>query len=228
MAIDYSQMELRIMADISKDQTLSQDFIDGKDIHSATASRILGKELDEVSKKDRNLGKTINFGMIFGQTGYGLARLLDIDVEESSRYINEYFEVYSGVEEYMRNTEKEAREKGYVQTMFGTTRNVSGLRSKNRRMSSAAAREAINMPIQGTEADIMKYVMIKLQDMINEKYLKKAYMLLQIHDEIVFEVKEDLMSDFKTEAQDIMINIVKLDVPLKTHVSVGNSWDELK
>jgi DNA polymerase-1 len=132
------------------------------------------------------------------------------------------------VEEYMRNTEKEAREKGYVQTMFGTTRNVSGLRSKNRRMSSAAAREAINMPIQGTEADIMKYVMIKLQDMINEKYLKKAYMLLQIHDEIVFEVKEDLMSDFKTEAQDIMINIVKLDVPLKTHVSVGNSWDELK
>jgi DNA polymerase-1 len=95
-------------------------------------------------------------------------------------------------------------------------------------MSSAAAREAINMPIQGTEADIMKYVMIKLQDMINEKYLKKAYMLLQIHDEIVFEVKEDLMSDFKTEAQDIMINIVKLDVPLKTHVSVGNSWDELK
>jgi DNA polymerase-1 len=228
MAIDYSQMELRIMADISKDQTLSQDFIDGKDIHSATASRILGKELDEVSKKDRNLGKTINFGMIFGQTGYGLARLLDIDVEESSRYINEYFEVYSGVEEYMRNTEKEAREKGYVQTMFGTTRNVSGLRSKNRRMSSAAAREAINMPIQGTEADIMKYVMIKLQDMINEKYPKRAYMLLQIHDEIVFEVKEDLMSDFKTEAQDIMINIVKLDVPLKTHVSVGNSWDELK
>jgi DNA polymerase-1 len=132
------------------------------------------------------------------------------------------------VEEYMRNTEKEAREKGYVQTMFGTTRNVSGLRSKNRRMSSAAAREAINMPIQGTEADIMKYVMIKLQDMINEKYLKKAYMLLQIHDEIVFEVKEDLMSDFKKEAQEIMINIVKLDVPLKTHVSVGNSWDELK
>jgi DNA polymerase-1 len=95
-------------------------------------------------------------------------------------------------------------------------------------MSSAAAREAINMPIQGTEADIMKYVMIKLQDMINEKYPKRAYMLLQIHDEIVFEVKEDLMSDFKTEAQDIMINIVKLDVPLKTHVSVGNSWDELK
>jgi DNA polymerase-1 len=228
MAIDYSQMELRIMADISNDETLSQDFIDGKDIHSATASRILDKDLNEVTKKDRDLGKTINFGMIFGQTGYGLSRLLGIDVEESSRYINEYFEVYSGVEEYMRNTEKEAREKGYVQTMFGTTRNVSGLRSKNRRMSSAAAREAINMPIQGTEADIMKFVMIKVQDMINEKYPKQAYMLLQIHDEILFEVQDSIAEEFQGEAKEIMTNIVKLDVPLKTHISVGNSWNELK
>jgi DNA polymerase-1 len=228
MAIDYSQMELRIMADISKDETLSQDFIDSKDIHTATASRILDKDLDEVTKKERSLGKTINFGMIFGQTSYGLARLLDIDVEESSRYINEYFEIYAGVEEYMRNTEKEAREKGYVQTMFGTTRNVSGLRSRNKRMSSAAGREAINMPIQGTEADIMKFVMIKLQNMIDEKYHRKAHMLLQIHDEILFEVDESEIDEFKEAAQDVMINVVKLDVPLKTHISVGNSWDELK
>jgi DNA polymerase-1 len=228
MAIDYSQMELRIMADISEDKTLSQDFIEGKDIHSATASRILDKELDEVTKKDRNLGKTINFGMIFGQTAYGLSRLLDIDVEESSKYINEYFEAYSGVEEYMRKTEKEARERGYVQTMFGTTRNVAGLRSRNKRMSSAAAREAINMPIQGTEADIMKYVMIKLQEMIDDNYRDKAHMLLQIHDEIVFEVEELVIDNFQEDAQDVMINIVKLDVPLKTHISVGNSWNELK
>ncbi|KUK76151.1 MAG: DNA polymerase I, partial [candidate division WS6 bacterium 34_10] len=228
MAIDYSQMELRIMADISKDETLSQDFIDSKDIHTATASRILDKDLDEVTKKERSLGKTINFGMIFGQTSYGLARLLDIDVEESSRYINEYFEIYPGVEEYMRNTEKEAREKGYVQTMFGTTRNVSGLRSRNKRMSSAAGREAINMPIQGTEADIMKFVMIKLQNMIDDNYNRKAHMLLQIHDEILFEVEESEIDEFKEAAQDVMINVVKLDVPLKTHISVGNSWDELK
>lgn len=228
IAIDYSQMELRIMADISGDKTLAQDFIDGKDIHSATASRILDKKLDEVTKKDRNLGKTINFGMIFGQTGYGLSRLLGIDVEESSRYINEYFEIYSGVEEYMRKTEKEAREKGYVQTMLGTTRNVSGIKSRNQRVSSAAGREAINMPIQGTEADIMKYIMIKLQDLINEKYPDKAYMLLQIHDEILFEVKENVADEFMGEAQDIMTNSIKLDVPIQTHVSIGSSWDELK
>jgi DNA polymerase-1 len=228
MAIDYSQMELRIMADISGDETLSQDFIDGKDIHSATASRILGKELKEVTKEDRDLGKTINFGMIFGQTGYGLSRLLGIEVEKSNRYINEYFEIYSGVESYMRNTEKEAREKGYVQTMFGTTRNVSGLRSKNRRISSSAAREAINMPIQGTEADIMKYIMIQLQELIDDKYDKKAYMLLQIHDEIIFEVERSVMDEFQKEAKDIMTNLVKLDVPIKTHISIGQSWDELK
>jgi DNA polymerase-1 len=228
MAIDYSQMELRIMADISEDETLSKDFIEDKDIHSATASRILDKGLEEINKDDRNLGKTINFGMIFGQTAYGLSRLLGIDVEESSKYIKEYFEVYSGIEEYMRKTEKEARERGYVQTMFGTTRNVAGLRSRNKRMSSAAAREAINMPIQGTEADIMKYVMIKLQDMIDNKYFNQVYMLLQIHDEIIFEVKESIIEEFKQDALEIMRNIVKLNVPLKTHISVGNSWDELK
>jgi DNA polymerase-1 len=112
--------------------------------------------------------------------------------------------------------------------MFGTTRNVSGLRSKNRRISSAATREAINMPIQGTEADIMKYVMIQLQELIDNRYEKKAYMLLQIHDEIIFEVGESVIDEFKKDAEDIMINSVKLDVPIKTHVSVGKSWDELK
>jgi DNA polymerase-1 len=166
--------------------------------------------------------------MIFEHTGYGLSRLLDIDVEQSSKYINDYFEIYPGVEEYMKTTENEAREKGYVQTMFGTTRNVAGMRSKNRRISSSASREAINMPIQGTEADIMKYAMIKLQKLIDEKYEKKAYMLIQIHDEILFEVERSEVDKFQEDAKDIMINAVKLDVPLKTHISVGNSWAELK
>ena len=228
MAIDYSQMELRIMADISEDKALCQDFIDRKDIHSATAARILDKEIEFVSKDERKLGKTINFGMIFGQTGYGLARLLNIDVEVASRYINEYFEAYSGVAEYMENTDKVAREYGYVQTMFGTTRNVRGLRSKNRRMSAAASREAVNMPIQGSEADIMKYIMIKLQELINDKYSDKAYMLLQIHDEIVFEVASDTMEEFSKDAQDIMENSIKLTVPLDIHLSIGDSWDQLK
>jgi DNA polymerase-1 len=112
--------------------------------------------------------------------------------------------------------------------MFGTTRNMSGLRSKNRRISSSSAREAINMPIQGTEADIMKYVMIQLQNLIDEKYSDKAYMILQIHDEIVFEAHESIVDKFKENAKEIMLNSIKLDVPLKTHVSVGDSWDQLK
>lgn len=228
LAIDYSQMELRIMADISKDSVLSQDFIDRKDIHTATAARILDKDMSLISKDERQLGKTINFGMIFGQTSYGLARLLNIDVDVASAYIKEYFEAYSGVGEYMERTQEEAREYGYVQTMFGTTRNVSGLRSRNRRMSAAAGREAINMPIQGSEADIMKYIMIKIQNLIDEKYSDRAYMLLQIHDEILFEVDESVLDEFQKEAQDIMQNSIKLDVPFDIHLSVGDSWDQLK
>ena len=226
--IDYSQIELRIMADISGDKVLSRDFLEDKDIHTATASRIFDKEISEVTKEERSLGKTINFGMIFGQTGYGLSRLLGIDVEKSSRYIKEYFEIYIGVKEYMEKTKQEARERGYIQTMFGTTRNVPGLRSRNSRMSAAAAREAINMPIQGTEADIMKYVMIKLQDLIDKKYKGEAYMLLQIHDEIVFEVKEGTVKDFQKDAEKTMLGSIKLNVSFKTHISVGNSLDELK
>jgi DNA polymerase-1 len=128
----------------------------------------------------------------------------------------------------MKKTEKEAREKGYVQTMFGTTRNMSGLRSKSRRISSSAAREAINMPIQGTEADIMKYIMIKLQNLIDEKYEDKAYMILQIHDEIIFEAHESVIEKFKEDAKETMLDSIKLNVPLKTHVTVGDSWDKLK
>jgi len=216
MAIDYSQMELRIMADIAKDSALTKDFIDKLDIHSATAARILDKDIEKVTKKERSLGKTINFGMIFGQTAYGLARLLEIDVEKSSEYIRDYFEAYVGVGEYMKKIETTARDRGYVQTMFGTTRNMRGLKSRNRRIASASAREAINMPIQGSEADIMKYVMIKLQSLIDEKYGGQAFMLLQIHDEILFEIEKSIQKEFEKDAKDIMLNSVKLDVPLES------------
>lgn len=228
MGADYSQMELRIMADMAQDETMINDFIEGRDIHTSTAARILDKDIETISKDERSLGKTINFGMVFGQTAYGLSRLLGIDVEESNRYINEYFEIYPGIEEYMRSIEKYAREYGYVQSMFGTTRNVAGLRSKNRRISSSAAREAINMPIQGTEADIMKYIMIKLQELINEKFNEKVFMLLQIHDEIIFEIKREFLEDFREEAELVMTNEVKLTLPIDLHISTADSWDKLK
>jgi len=166
--------------------------------------------------------------MIFGQTAFGLSSLLGIDRETAGTYINSYFEHYKGVEEYMRKIEYEAFEKGYVQTMFGTTRNISGIRSQNRRARAAAAREAINMPIQGSEADIMKLVMRDIYSLIEKEYPKQSYILLQIHDEILFEVKEGSVKEFSEKVKKIMLESVSLDVPLDVHISIGDSLSELK
>lgn len=228
VGIDYSQIELRIMADISKDNLLIKDFNDDLDIHKTTAARLLDKEIDEVTKKERSLGKTVNFAVLFGQTAYGLASMLGIDSDVAAEYIQSYFEHYKGVEEYIRGLEKEAYKKGYVQSMFGTTRHIKGLRSKNIRMMRAAQREAINMPIQGSEADIMKLAMIKLDEMIEEKFKEKAYILLQIHDELIFEVQSDKVTEFIKEAETLMQGVVSLEVPLVVHSSVGDNMAELK
>jgi DNA polymerase-1 len=228
VAMDYSQIELRIMADISKDDLLIKDFKDKLDIHKATAARLLKKEVEEVTKKERSLGKTVNFGILFGQTAYGLANMLGIESEIASEYIQSYFEQYKGVEEYIRGLEKEAYKKGYVQTMFATTRHIKGLRSKNTRMVRAAQREAVNMPIQGSEADIMKLAMIKLDELIEKEFKENAYILLQIHDELIFEVKESEVDKFVKKAKEIMENVVSLNVPLSVHSSVGDNMAELK
>lgn len=228
VAMDYSQMELRIMADISKDDLLIADFKDNLDIHKATASRLLNKEMEDVTKQERSIGKTVNFGILFGQTAYGLASMLGIDSSLASEYIQSYFGHYKGVEEYIRNLEKEAYKRGYVQSMFGTTRNIRGLRSKNIRMMKAAQREAVNMPIQGSEADIMKLAMIKLDEEIQKNFKDEAYILLQIHDELVFEVKENRMDDFVEISQKIMEEAISFEVPLLVHASVGDNMSELK
>lgn len=228
VAMDYSQMELRIMADISKDDLLIADFKDNLDIHKATASRLLNKEMEDVTKQERSIGKTVNFGILFGQTAYGLASMLGIDSSLASEYIQSYFGHYKGVEEYIRNLEKEAYKRGYVQSMFGTTRNIRGLRSKNIRMMKAAQREAVNMPIQGSEADIMKLAMIKLEEEIKKNFKDEAYILLQIHDELVFEIKENSMEDFVEISQKIMEEAISFEVPLLVHASVGDNMSELK
>lgn len=228
LAIDYSQMELRIMAEISKDSLLINDFKNKVDVHTATAARLLDKKIEDITKKERSIGKTVNFGMIFGQTAFGLSSLLGISKDIASKYIQSYFENYSGVEEYMRSVERESFEKGFVQTMFGTTRHVAGIRSKNKRLQAAAAREAINMPIQGSEADMMKYVMVKLSNLINDEYNQKAHMLLQIHDEIIFEVEQSVVEKFSKEAEDIMLNSFSFEVPLEVHTSIGDRLSELK
>lgn len=228
LAMDYSQMELRIMADIANDKLLIQDFINGLDIHSATAARVLDKKIVDITHKERSLGKTVNFGMIFGQTPFGLSSLLGIDRELAAKYINAYFGNYKGVEEYMRKIEFEAFEKGYVQTIFGTTRNIAAIRSRNQRARAAAAREAINMPIQGSEADIMKFVMVRIAEYIEERHKEEAFLILQIHDEIVMEVKEDIIEEFSQDVKDIMLRTVELQVPLDVHLSIGEKLSDLK
>lgn len=227
LGMDYSQIELRVMADISGDELLIEDFENDIDIHRATAARILGKEVEDITKKERSLGKTINFGILFGQTGFGLGNMLGISAGVAQEYITSYFKHYAGVEAYMRSFEKEAYKKGYVQSMFGTTRWIRGLRSKNFRLMRSAQREAINMPIQGGEADIMKLAMIELDEEIERNFKGDAYILLQIHDELIFEVKEERLEEFEKKAKNIMINVVSLVVHLDVSSSSGDNMAEL-
>jgi len=228
LGIDYSQMELRIMAHLSNDDLLIKDFKDGVDVHTATAGRILGKRPEDVTKEERSLGKTVNFGVLFGQTGYGLGNMLSIDADSASKYIQSYFAHYVGVENYIRNLEKEAYKRGYVQSMFGTTRHIKGLSSKNFRLLKSAQREAINMPIQGSEADIMKLAMIEIDRLIQKEFENEAYILLQIHDELVFEVKEKRLNEFQKKVEYIAKNVVSLNAPLDITVSSGKNLAELE
>ncbi len=225
---DYSQIEFRVMADISLDSALVEDFIKGKDIHMSTAARVMGKPEGEITKDERNLGKTINFAILFGQTKYGLSRLAGISGELAQQYIEEYFKTYSGVGNYINRAKEIALKYGYAQSMFGRTRHIAGLSSRNRNMLNAAIREAVNMPIQGGEADIMRLAMVEIDEMIQKKYRDRAYMLLQIHDELIFEVKEELVEEFSEKVKDIMKNVVKLNVPLEVNVSSGSNMSELK
>lgn len=227
LAIDYSQMELRIMAHLANDVLLIKDFENGLDIHRSTASRILGKSFDDVTKDERRLGKTVNFGILFGQTPFGLARMLGIDAGVATEYIRSYFAHYVGVEQYIRKLEREGYKRGYVQSMFGTTRHIRGLSSRNFRVLKAAQREAVNMPIQGSEADIMKLAMVKIDELIEEEFKDDVFILLQIHDELIFEVRESRLDEFRKKAEDITKTVVSLNVPLDISSSVGKSMAEL-
>ena len=228
LALDYAQIELRIMAHISKDKLLIEDFKNGLDIHASTAARILDKQISEISKQERSMGKTVNFAILFGQTQFGLSKLLGIPRETAQKYIDEYFDNYKGVAEYVKEAEKEAKRKGFVQSIFGTTRYIAGLTSKNFALRNAAMREAVNMPIQGSEADIMKLAMINIMKMIKEKYKGKAFILLQIHDELILEVEESVIDKFALESVDIMDDVVELLAPLAVHANIGHSLSELK
>jgi DNA polymerase-1 len=227
MSADYSQIDLRALAHISRDPDLIATFQNDEDVHTATASRVFNVSADKVTSEMRRDAKTINFGVIYGMSDYGLEQATSFTREEASAFIRSYFEKYPGIKVYIENTKKEAREKGYVQTVMGRRRYIPELNSPNRQVREAAERMAINMPVQGTSADIIKIAMINIFNEINKRGLKSK-MLLQVHDELVFEVPQEEMEEMETMVSDLMSNALKLDVPLKVDIKTGKNWGETK
>ncbi|EKT57095.1 DNA polymerase I [Providencia burhodogranariea] len=225
VAADYSQIELRIMAHLSQDKGLLTAFAEGKDIHRATAAEVFGVPLDEVTNDQRRSAKAINFGLIYGMSAFGLARQLGIPRGEAQRYMDLYFERYPGVLRYMENTRHQASEQGYVETLEGRRLYLADIKSSNGMRRKAAEREAINAPMQGTAADIIKKAMIAVDSWLQTEK-PDADMLMQVHDELVFEVKESELEHVIEKVRELMEQSMQLDVPLKVDVGVGDNWDE--
>jgi DNA polymerase-1 len=225
LAADYSQIELRIMAHLSGDANLLKAFAEGKDIHQATAAEIFNMPLEEVTSEQRRSAKAVNFGLIYGMSAFGLAKQLNISRGLAQEYINLYFSRYPGVADYMENTKQNAKQNGYVETLMGRRLYLPDINAKNGQLRQYAERTAINAPMQGTAADIIKTAMVKMQAWLNETKLD-IKMLMQVHDELVFEVAEQDIESAKTEIKTIMESALALDVPLIVEIGQGKNWDE--
>ncbi|WP_133010943.1 DNA polymerase I [Marinomonas flavescens] len=225
LAADYSQVELRIMAHLSQDKGLLDAFTKDADVHKATAAEVFEVSLDEVTTEQRRRAKAINFGLIYGMSAFGLAKQLDISRPEAAKYIKRYFERYPGVQQYMENTREGAKEKGFVETIYGRRLYLPDIRAKNAMMRQAAERTAINAPMQGSAADIIKRAMIKMHDWLADTDLD-VKMILQVHDELIFEVAEKDLEAAQAKITDIMENSSKIDVPLLVEAGIGDNWDE--
>ena len=222
---DYSQIELRIMAHISGDSALLLAFHDGMDVHRATAAEIFGCSTAQVSSEQRRYAKVINFGLIYGMSAYGLARALNIDNTAAKNYIERYFERYPGVRLYMDHTRQSARSKGYVETVFGRRLYLPEINSPNGPRRSGAERAAINAPMQGTAADLIKLSMVKVQQVLDDEK-RATKMIMQVHDELVFEVPEAELGWLRSEIPRLMAGVAALKVPLLAEVGVGPNWDK--
>lgn len=225
VAADYSQIELRIMAHLSQDEGLLSAFSQGMDIHRATAAEVFGVPLDQVSSEQRRRAKATNFGLIYGMSAFGLAKQLNIGRNEAKDYIDTYFARYPGVHTYMDNVRLEASEKGFVETLFGRRLYLPEINNSNGMRRQAAERTAINAPMQGTAADIIKKAMIDVDQWLIENNTD-AKMIMQVHDELVFEVKENEVSEFSKEIARLMEQTTKLDVPLIVDVGTGDNWEQ--
>jgi len=226
LTADYSQIELRIMAHLSQDKALLHAFAQGWDIHAATASEIFNVSLESVTSEQRRRSKAVNFGLIYGMSAFGLAKQLQVERHDAQRYIDRYFERYPGVLAYMDRTRKQAHDQGYVETLFGRRLYLPEINAQNMMRRKAAERTAINAPLQGTAADIIKKAMLAVAAWQNQSSTPAATMIMQVHDELVFEVQAHAIESVKTEVRRLMEHTVTLSVPLLVSIGVGHNWDE--
>ncbi|MHC9247471.1 DNA polymerase I [Aeromonas jandaei] len=226
VAADYSQIELRIMAHLSGDKGLLTAFSEGKDIHKATAAEVFGVELDAVTSDMRRSAKAINFGLIYGMSAFGLAKQLGIGRAEAQKYMDLYFERYPGVLDYMERTRQQAEAQGYVETLFGRRLYLPDIKSRNAGLRKAAERAAINAPMQGTAADIIKRAMINVDSWIRGIEDESIRMLMQVHDELVFEIREEKLEEYIAIIKEKMSAAAELDVPLVVEAGTGDNWDQ--
>jgi DNA polymerase-1 len=222
---DYSQIELRIMAHISGDEALVKAFHDGLDVHRATAAEVFGVGVDAVSTEQRRYAKVINFGLIYGMSAFGLAKALGIDNSAAKNYISRYFERFAGVKRYMDDTREQAKAQGYVETVFGRRLYLPEINSPNGPRRAGAERAAINAPMQGTAADLIKMSMVAVQQAIDQQQ-RQTKVIMQVHDELVFEVPESEVEWVRTEVPRLMAEVAQLKVPLLAEVGVGPNWDK--
>jgi DNA polymerase-1 len=225
VAADYSQIELRIMAHLSGDATLLKAFAEDRDVHQATAAEVFGIPLTAVSPDQRRSAKAINFGLIYGMSAFGLARQLGIGRGDAQRHVDLYFERYPGVKRYMDETRNQAREAGYVETVFGRRLYLPEIRSRDQALRQYAERSAINAPMQGTAADIIKRAMIAVDGWLQNSHAP-ARLIMQVHDELVLEVADEAIDSIVPKLREFMARAAELAVPLKVDVGIGRNWDE--
>ena len=225
VAADYSQIELRIMAHLSGDATLLAAFAEDRDVHQATAAEVFGAPLTAVTPDQRRSAKAINFGLIYGMSAFGLARQLNIGRGEAQKYVDLYFERYPGVKRYMEETKQQARDLGFVETLFGRRLYLPEIQSRNQALRQSAERSAINAPMQGTAADIIKRAMIDVDAWLRASQAP-ARLIMQVHDELVLEVAEAAVEPIVEQLRQHMARAAALAVPLKVDVGIGLNWDE--
>jgi DNA polymerase-1 len=225
VSADYSQIELRIMAHLSGDEGLRHAFAHGHDVHRATAAEVFGRSLDEVTADERRTAKVINFGLIYGMSSFGLAQNLGIERATAQAYIDSYFSRYPGVKRYMDETREKARAAGYVETVFGRRLWLPEIRSSNPQRRQGAERAAINAPMQGTAADLIKLAMVAVQRWLDEAGMQTK-LIMQVHDELVLEAPQDELAAAKDRVRELMQGVAQLEVPLIVDVGVGDNWDQ--